>query len=89
MNAPNAPWVCTAAPNDSEATDAMPGLVAELHAQFAESTKLEHLSSVALSLSNGVKDEAIIANLRGLASAQVECIGKVIDGRINPPAPEP
>ena len=49
----------------------MPRLVAELHAQsalrsyseegFAESTKLEHLSSVALA-----KDEAIKANLRGV-----------------------
>jgi hypothetical protein len=49
----------------------MPRLVAELHAEpalrsfseggFAESAKLEHLSSVALA-----KDEAIKANLRGL-----------------------
>jgi hypothetical protein len=36
-------------------------LAGELHAQFAESAKLEHLSSVALA-----KDEAIKTNLRGL-----------------------
>ena len=39
----------------------MPRLVAELHGQFAESAKLEHLSAVALA-----KVEAIKANLRGL-----------------------
>jgi type I restriction enzyme M protein len=39
----------------------MPRLVAELHAQFAESAKLEHLSAEALA-----KVEAIKANLRGL-----------------------
>ncbi len=51
MNAPNAPWVCTAAPNDSEATDAMPGLVAEPYDKCAESAKLE---------------QVVKANLRGL-----------------------
>jgi hypothetical protein len=40
----------------------MPRLVAELHAQFAESAQREHLSAVALA-----KVEAITANLRGLS----------------------
>jgi hypothetical protein len=61
MNAPNAPWAGSVAPNDSETTDARPYLVAELNAQFAESAKLEQTINV--SCEALAKKEA---NLKGL-----------------------